>query len=72
MSLHLRPTPWSFFGVSQHDTFTWEYWKAMGSMAQWDAMKLYLRTVEEANPDWWALLVAHNMVRRCRLTPPTG
>jgi hypothetical protein len=51
------------FGVSQSETFAWEYWKAMGAMRPWDAAALYVQTVEMHNPNWWSLLLANDMER---------
>ena len=49
--------------MSQNELFSWEYWKAMGRMRSWDAMQLYVQTVEQHNPDWWSLLLANDMSR---------
>jgi len=36
----------------------WSAWAQCGDMARVEAMRLYVKTVEERNPHWWSLATA--------------
>ncbi|KAI7839120.1 hypothetical protein COHA_007124 [Chlorella ohadii] len=46
-----EPKPW---GWSVVNNAKWQSWKQLGDMAAVEAMRLYVRTLEEELPGWWA------------------
>ncbi|PRW20510.1 acyl- -binding domain-containing 4 [Chlorella sorokiniana] len=46
-----EPKPW---GWSVVNNAKWQSWKQLGDMAAVEAMRLYVRTLEEEVPSWWA------------------
>lgn len=42
--------PWSWNPV---ENAKWQSWKSLGNMAPMEAMRLYVRTLEEEQPDWY-------------------
>ncbi|KAI3430306.1 hypothetical protein D9Q98_004902 [Chlorella vulgaris] len=45
-----EPKPW---GWSVVNNAKWQSWKQLGDMPAVEAMRLYVRTLEEEVPDWW-------------------
>ncbi|KAL4424739.1 hypothetical protein ABPG77_000082 [Micractinium sp. CCAP 211/92] len=46
-----EPKPW---GWSVVNNAKWQSWKQLGDMPAVEAMRLYVRTLEEEVPNWWA------------------
>lgn len=46
-----RPWAWNTLESAQH-----EAWKHLGGMSRVEAMRLYVRTLEQAQPQWWDML----------------
>lgn len=53
-----KSRPWSLFETDTQ--LRWDAWKALEQMPALEAMTLFVRTVEEDNPEWWHLLT-HNL-----------
>ncbi|KAF5836080.1 hypothetical protein DUNSADRAFT_6500 [Dunaliella salina] len=49
------PKPWSWNAV---ESTKWMAWNQLGKMSAVEAMRLYVRTLDEEQPDWYALLLA--------------
>ncbi|KAG2499609.1 hypothetical protein HYH03_002549 [Edaphochlamys debaryana] len=47
--------PWGFNVV---ENTKWQGWKELGKMARMEAMRLFVKGLEEEQPDWWTLLQA--------------
>eukprot|EP00887_Chlorella_sp_A99_P000351 scaffold13.g351.t1 len=50
-----EPKPW---GWSVVNNAKWQSWKQLGDMASMEAMRLYVRTLEEEVSDWWTVIQA--------------
>ncbi|CAL8471826.1 g11368 [Coccomyxa elongata] len=48
--------PWGWNVV---ESAKWESWNQLGNMSSVEAMRLYVKLIEEEQPDWWALAKAH-------------
>eukprot|EP00898_Chlorokybus_atmophyticus_P001743 jgi/Chlat1/256/Chrsp1S08780 len=57
--------PWSWNVVERAK---WEGWKQLGQMPAVEAMRLFVRTLEEEQPDWWTKSEA----LRSPVTPPVA
>ncbi|KAI8475739.1 MAG: hypothetical protein J3K34DRAFT_480381 [Monoraphidium minutum] len=44
------PQPWGWNVV---DSAKWQSWKQLGNMARMEAMRLYVKTLDEEQPEWW-------------------
>ncbi|KAG7671615.1 putative Acyl-CoA-binding domain-containing protein 5 [Nannochloris sp. 'desiccata'] len=53
-----EPRPWGWNVVSNAK---WQSWKQLGDMPSMEAMRLYVRTLEEELPEWWGPEVATAM-----------
>ena len=42
---------------SAEDIAKWESWRHLGQMNGMEAMRLYVRSVEEEQPDWYSMLL---------------
>ncbi|EIE23784.1 galactose oxidase [Coccomyxa subellipsoidea C-169] len=48
--------PWGWNVV---ESAKWESWNQLGNMSSVEAMRLYVKLIEQEQPDWWALAKAH-------------
>jgi len=46
------PRPWAWSLV---ESAKWSAWSQLGTVSSFEAMRLYVRTLEQAHGDWWAL-----------------
>ena len=53
-----EPRPWGWNVVSNAK---WQSWKQLGDLSSLEAMRLYVRTLEEDEADWWSADVADGM-----------
>uniref|UniRef100_A0A7S3QKW4 ACB domain-containing protein n=1 Tax=Dunaliella tertiolecta TaxID=3047 RepID=A0A7S3QKW4_DUNTE len=65
------PKPWSWNAV---ESTKWMAWNQLGNMSAVEAMRLYVRTLDEEQSDWYALLLAeeakpHNQGAGASLIP---
>ncbi|KIZ01419.1 hypothetical protein MNEG_6538, partial [Monoraphidium neglectum] len=44
------PQPWGWNVV---DSAKWQSWSQLGKMARLEAMRLYVKTLDEEQPEWW-------------------
>ena len=47
------PKPWGWNAI---ESAKWSSWTQLGDVAALDAMRMYVSTMEEENPDWFSLL----------------
>jgi len=53
--------PWgSFFGGKTEEQEKYDTWAGLGDMTRLEAMMLYVKNMEEDNPNWWELLTENN------------
>lgn len=45
-----EPKPWSWNVV---ETAKWQSWRSLAGMSKMEAMRLFVRTLEEEQADWW-------------------
>ena len=51
------PKPGGWGWGSAEDIAKWESWRHLGQMNGMEAMRLYVRSVEEEQPDWYSMLL---------------
>ncbi|GMH36106.1 hypothetical protein BSKO_03974 [Bryopsis sp. KO-2023] len=47
-----EPKPW---GWNMVESAKWQSWSQLGNMSKEEAMRLYVRTLEEVQPNWWGI-----------------
>lgn len=63
------PKPW---GWNVIENAKWNSWKQLADMPSMEAMRLYVRTLEEDNGDWWSLITEGDDSKAASLAEAAG